>query len=144
MYLNIFAHGSAPLDMTGTDEFRSLLASAGDLGIPHAPDVPYRSCNIVLRRQRFHFLEWGDRDAPPIVLLHGGHQSADRVVDTGDRCADLRRHAPSAGRGGEAVRRGLHVRHRRLQVVDLRLPLGTSAQAGQAGLNAACGGLHRG
>jgi esterase len=76
MYLNTFAHGSAPLDMTGTDEFRSLLASAADLGIPHAPDVPYRSCNIVLRQMRFHFLEWGHADAPVIVLLHGGHQSA--------------------------------------------------------------------
>lgn len=76
MYLNIFADSAAPLDMTGTDEFRSLLTSAADLGIPHASDVPYRSCNIVLRRLRFHFLEWGRPDAPPIVLLHGGHQSA--------------------------------------------------------------------
>ncbi len=76
MYLNIFAPGSTPLDMTGTDEFRSLLASAADLGIPHAPQVPYRSCNIVLRQMRFHFLEWGHPDAPAIVLLHGGHQSA--------------------------------------------------------------------
>jgi pimeloyl-ACP methyl ester carboxylesterase len=76
MYLNIFADGLAPLDMTGTEEFRSLLASAADLGIPHAPSVPYRSCNIVLRRLRFHYLEWGRPDAPVIVLLHGGHQSA--------------------------------------------------------------------
>ena len=76
MYLNTFAEGSEPLDMTGTDEFRSLLTSAVELGIPHAPDVPYRSCNIVLRRMRFHFLEWGHPDAPVIVLLHGGHQSA--------------------------------------------------------------------
>ena len=76
MYLNLFADGSRPLDMTATDEFRSLLASAADLGIPHAPDVPYRSCNIVLRQMRFHFLEWGHPEAPPIVLLHGGHQSA--------------------------------------------------------------------
>ncbi|HBK08109.1 MAG TPA: hypothetical protein DDZ81_20025 [Acetobacteraceae bacterium] len=76
MYLNTFAHGSDPLDMTGSDEFRSLLASAGDLGIPHVRDVPYRSCNIVLRQMRFHFLEWGHADAPTIVLLHGGHQSA--------------------------------------------------------------------
>jgi pimeloyl-ACP methyl ester carboxylesterase len=76
MYLNIFADGQAPFDMTQTDEFRSLLASAVDLGIPHAPGVPYRSCNIVLRRLRFHFLEWGRADAPVIVLLHGGHQSA--------------------------------------------------------------------
>jgi pimeloyl-ACP methyl ester carboxylesterase len=76
MYLNIFAHGSQPLDMTATDEFRSLLASAADLGIPHAPAVPYRSCNIVLRQMRFHFLEWGRADAPAIVLLHGGHAEA--------------------------------------------------------------------
>jgi esterase len=76
MYLNMFAQGSVPLDMTGSEEFRSLLASAADLGIPHAPAVPYRSCNIVLRQMRFHFLEWGRAEAPPIVLLHGGHQSA--------------------------------------------------------------------
>ena len=76
MYLNKFAAGTAPEDMTGTDEFRSLLTSAGELGIPHDPAIAYRSANIVLRRQRFHFLEWGDPAAPPIVLLHGGHQSA--------------------------------------------------------------------
>lgn len=76
MYLNTFAQSTQPLDMTATDEFRSLLTSAGDLAIPHAPDVPYRSCNVVLRQQRFHFLEWGREDAPSIVLLHGGHQSA--------------------------------------------------------------------
>ena len=76
MYLNRFADTSDPLDMTQTDEFRSLLASAADLGIAHAPTVPYRSRNIVLRQLRFHFLEWGVPDAPPIVLLHGGHQSA--------------------------------------------------------------------
>jgi pimeloyl-ACP methyl ester carboxylesterase len=76
MYLNTFAQGTQPLDMTESEEFRSLLTSAADLGIPHAPSVPYRSCNIVLRQQRFHYLEWGAADAPPIVLLHGGHQSA--------------------------------------------------------------------
>ena len=76
MYLNMFAQGAQPLDMTTSDEFRSLLASAADLGIPHAPDVPYRSCNIVMRQLRFHFLEWGRAGAPVIVLLHGGHQSA--------------------------------------------------------------------
>ncbi|HET6609869.1 MAG TPA: alpha/beta hydrolase, partial [Rhodopila sp.] len=76
MYLNTFADTSAPLDMTHTEEFRSLLSSAADLGIPHEPNVPYTSRNIVLRQMRFHFLEWGRPDAPPIVLLHGGHQSA--------------------------------------------------------------------
>jgi pimeloyl-ACP methyl ester carboxylesterase len=76
MYLNSFAETTQPLDMTQTEEFRLLLASAADLDIPHAPAVPYWSCNIVLRRMRFHFLEWGAPNAPPILLLHGGHQSA--------------------------------------------------------------------
>src|SRR5580658_10641389 len=76
MYLNRFADTTDKLDMTQSEEFRLLLASAADLGIPHAPGVPYRSRNIVLRQMRFHFLEWGQEDAPPIVLLHGGHQSA--------------------------------------------------------------------
>jgi pimeloyl-ACP methyl ester carboxylesterase len=76
MYLNNFAHSGAPLDMTGLDEFKSLLTSAGDLSIPHSPDIAYQSRNIVIRQQRFHFLEWGSPDNPPIVLLHGGHQSA--------------------------------------------------------------------
>jgi esterase len=76
MYLNSFAHSGEPLDLTQSEEFRLLLASAADLDIPHAAAVPYRSCNIVLRQLRFHYLEWGAADAPPIVLLHGGHQSA--------------------------------------------------------------------
>jgi pimeloyl-ACP methyl ester carboxylesterase len=76
MYMNAFADTAQPLDLTGTDEFRSLLASAADLGIRHAPGVLYRSRNIVLRQLRFHFLEWGAPGAPPLVLLHGGHQSA--------------------------------------------------------------------
>ena len=76
MFLNAFAEGSAPLDMTQSAEFASLLQSAGDLGIPHAAATRYASRNIVLRHQRFHFLEWGDPANPPIVLLHGGHQSA--------------------------------------------------------------------
>ena len=76
MYLNSFAATTEPLDMARSEEFRLLCASAADLGISHAPDVPYWSRNIVLRHLRFHFLEWGAPDTPPIVLLHGGHQSA--------------------------------------------------------------------
>jgi pimeloyl-ACP methyl ester carboxylesterase len=75
MFLNTFAATTQPLDMTGTDEFRSLLSSAADLGIPHTPRVPYRSHNIVLRQLRFQYLEWGNPDSSPVVLLHGGHQS---------------------------------------------------------------------
>lgn len=76
MYLNEFAPTSAPLDMTGLDEFDSLLRSAADLGIPHDRSVRYESRNVVVRHQRFHYLEWGDPAAPPILLLHGGNQSA--------------------------------------------------------------------
>ena len=76
MYLNRFPDGLAPLDMTGLDEFRSLLQSASDLGIPHIPEVRYLSGNTVVRHQRFHFLEWGEPSNPPVLLLHGGNQSA--------------------------------------------------------------------
>ena len=76
MYLNNFADTAAPLELASSNEFQSLLASAADLGIPHARDTAYSSHNIVLRQLRFHYLEWGAPDAPPIVLLHGGHQSA--------------------------------------------------------------------
>ena len=76
MFLNAFADSGETFDMTATAEFASLRASAADLGIAHAPATAYRSRNIVLRHHRFHFLEWGAPDAPPLVLLHGGHQSA--------------------------------------------------------------------
>jgi len=76
MYLNSFSEGLEPLDMTPLEEFESLLESARDLGIPHQAEVRYRSRNTVISHQRFHFLEWGDPDAPPVVLLHGGNQSA--------------------------------------------------------------------
>ena len=76
MYLNLFSDSTRPLDMTSSDEFTSLLASAADLAIPHSADVRYQSNNIVLRHQRFHFLEWGDSEAPPVLMLHGGNQSA--------------------------------------------------------------------
>ena len=48
LYLNAFADTADPMDMTQTNEFASLLASAGDLSIPHAPDIAYRSCNVCL------------------------------------------------------------------------------------------------
>ena len=76
MHLNVFADGSTPLDMTTEEEFRSLLSSAAELAIPYTSDIRYLSRNIVLRHQRFHYLEWGDPHAPPLLVLHGGHQSA--------------------------------------------------------------------
>jgi pimeloyl-ACP methyl ester carboxylesterase len=75
MFLNEFADGLAPHDMSGSPEFASLLESAADLGIPHDPSVQYRSRQTVLRGMRFHFTEWGHPDAPSVLLLHGGNQS---------------------------------------------------------------------
>ncbi len=76
MYLNSFADSTAPHDMAGSEEFASLLQSAADLGIDHAPQTEYRSANIVLRGMRFHYLDWGNPAHPAIILLHGGHQQA--------------------------------------------------------------------
>ncbi len=76
MYLNEFADDLAPMDMRASAEFASLLESATDLGIRHTPSVRYLSRQTVLRGMRFHFTEWGDPGAPPVLLLHGGNQSS--------------------------------------------------------------------
>lgn len=76
MHLNQFSSSNDALDMSKTDEFKSLLESASDLGIPHDPDVRYVSRNVVARHLRFNVLDWGPQDAPAIMCLHGGHQSA--------------------------------------------------------------------
>lgn len=76
MYLNTFSDSLDALDMTGLEEFHSLLESALDLGVEAPADVRYLSHNTVVRHQRFHFLEWGEPDLPTVVLLHGGNQSA--------------------------------------------------------------------
>jgi pimeloyl-ACP methyl ester carboxylesterase len=76
VFLNEFARSLAPFDMTTTAEFASLLESAEDLGIPHDPAARYLSRQTVIRGMRFHFLEWGNPGAPPVLLLHGGNQSA--------------------------------------------------------------------
>src|ERR1051325_11125947 len=61
--------------MARSEELASLLQSAADLGISHDRNVQYVSRQTVLRGMRFHFTEWGDPSAPPVVLLHGGNQS---------------------------------------------------------------------
>jgi esterase len=76
MYLNEFAPGLAPRDMSQSPEFASLLTSAADLAIPHGPNIRYRSRQTVLRHQRFHFTEWGEPGSPAVLLLHGGNQSS--------------------------------------------------------------------
>ena len=76
MYLNTFASGLAPHDMTKTDEFASLLESAGDLHIPYELPIACFSNQAVVNGMRFHYLEWGDPKNPPLVLSHGGNQTA--------------------------------------------------------------------
>ena len=76
MYLNEFAPTAEPYDMTSTEEFASLLASATDLAITHSADIAYRSRHVIARHQRFHYLEWGDPAKHTVLLLHGGNQSA--------------------------------------------------------------------
>jgi esterase len=76
MFLNEFADTLAPRDMAKSTEFASLLQSAADLRIPHRADARYASRQTVVRGLRFHFLEWGQPDAPALLLLHGGNQSA--------------------------------------------------------------------
>jgi pimeloyl-ACP methyl ester carboxylesterase len=76
MYFNIFAQGLEPVDLTATDEFASLCASARDLGTPVPASVRYVSRNTVLHGLRFHLLEWGDPANPPLLFLHGGNQTA--------------------------------------------------------------------
>jgi esterase len=44
-------------------------------GIPYRPLVPPMDHHVVLQRIRFHYVEWGDRSARPILFLHGGGQT---------------------------------------------------------------------
>lgn len=76
MYLNDFADGLAPRDMTDSHELASLRESARELGIPHGPGIRYASRQTVVRHHRFHFLEWGEPASRPVLALHGGNQSA--------------------------------------------------------------------
>ena len=76
MYLNWFAQGKIPLDLTYTDAFGVVLGDAADLGlaVPEAPRCVSR--NVLVGGLRLHLLEWGPSSGPPVVLLHGGYQSA--------------------------------------------------------------------
>ena len=75
-YLNTFAPTAEAVDLTSTDEFASLCESAADLGISHPASVRYVSRNVVINHLRLHLLEWGEPGMAPLLLLHGGNQSA--------------------------------------------------------------------
>lgn len=76
MALNLASPDLRPLSLADSDEFASLVRSASELGTPIAANVRYTSRNTVKNGLRLHFLEWGDPSAPPVLLVHGGHQSA--------------------------------------------------------------------
>ena len=76
MYYNRFAPGLDTIDMAATDEFASLLEGARIVGTPPHPNVRYVSRNVVANGLRFHLLEWGDPDAPTVLLVHGGNHTA--------------------------------------------------------------------
>jgi pimeloyl-ACP methyl ester carboxylesterase len=44
-------------------------------GLPYRPLVPPTHHHIVLRGMRLHYVEWGERAAPPLLFLHGGGQT---------------------------------------------------------------------
>ncbi len=59
------------------DELRehlSLAAAKAGLSFPEL--VVPESHDVLLRRMRFHYLDWGTKGRPPIVFLHGGGLNA--------------------------------------------------------------------
>ena len=59
------------------DEFRAHLElSAATAGIPLDEIVLPDEHHVLLRRMRFHYLDWGRVGLPPIVFLHGGGLNA--------------------------------------------------------------------
>jgi pimeloyl-ACP methyl ester carboxylesterase len=58
-------------------------------GLKYRPLVPPTHRHIVLRGMRLHYVEWGDRTAPPLLFLHGGGQTC-RTWDV--VCHELSQH----------------------------------------------------
>jgi esterase len=61
---------------TMIDERAHLERLVARAGIPVASVAPPVHHHLVLRGRRFHYVEWGKRELPPILFLHGGNQSA--------------------------------------------------------------------
>src|SRR5437762_1754794 len=76
MYFNEFASSTDSYDLTKTEEFSSLLESAGQFNIPFKKPSNYSSRNVVVNGVRLHTLEWGDPSLPPVLMMHGNGLSA--------------------------------------------------------------------
>jgi pimeloyl-ACP methyl ester carboxylesterase len=75
--------------MLSPEEFRKHLELAASTAGVSLPDIVLpEERHIVLRRMRFHYLDWGTRGRPPMLFLHGGGLNS----HTWDLvCASLRR-----------------------------------------------------
>lgn len=60
-----------PLEEIAGLEHALRVANLGDLHVVLPRDV-----DVVLRGMRFHYLDWGNDAAPPILFLHGGGLTA--------------------------------------------------------------------
>lgn len=68
---------AAPEARRDTQEFIDDLRRAVESSrVDVAEVVEPADCDVILRRLRFHYLDWGRPDGPPIVFLHGGGLTA--------------------------------------------------------------------
>jgi pimeloyl-ACP methyl ester carboxylesterase len=62
--------------MTLRVDYLAAIAAHAGLAVEHDRIRPPRPRFVTLDGLRFRYLDWGDADAAPLVLLHGGGQSA--------------------------------------------------------------------
>ena len=64
------------MNSTPADTERTHLRRVAETAGLKAEIVLPRHHHAVLGNRRFHYVEWGERDRPPLLFLHGGNQSA--------------------------------------------------------------------
>ena len=64
------------MTLTPTELHEHLTLASAKAGLDFPEIVLPDSHDVVLRRMRFHYLDWGTRGRPPIVFLHGGGLNA--------------------------------------------------------------------
>jgi len=64
------------MTLTPTELHEHLTLATAKAGLDLPEIVLPDAHDVVLRRMRFHYLDWGSPDRPPIVFLHGGGLNA--------------------------------------------------------------------